>query len=219
MRALMLCAFAAAAFGCGVPESATEGSAASPIISPIRPTPPPPNCANETIFFPQTPAANDDPWQGHAPGFVLDTPHSSAFTSGFVVFGFDATLTTLVWSRSVPDQAGVDFYRSLPETRPFTCPLVVEVGQVGGAEVPTGSGGSVPGVYVCPLASDLATLKDSCICEPNPDPCGAAVCGSASDGCGHTVDCGSCQDATICSFGRCVSPHVPPPPVCHGACI
>ncbi|MGZ3427674.1 MAG: hypothetical protein ACXVCV_13545 [Polyangia bacterium] len=40
-------------------------------------------------------------------------------------------------------------------------------------------------------------------CVPNPDPCGGASCGSASDGCGTTVACGVCPRLLACIDGEC----------------
>jgi hypothetical protein len=45
-------------------------------------------------------------------------------------------------------------------------------------------------------------------CVPKPNPCGTATCGTASDGCGTTYSCGSCNLPQTCSFGSCVcKPH------------
>jgi hypothetical protein len=44
-------------------------------------------------------------------------------------------------------------------------------------------------------------LNNSCACTPLSNPCGARVCGMASDGCGKKVACGPSQGA--CASGAC----------------
>ena len=43
-------------------------------------------------------------------------------------------------------------------------------------------------------------------CAPKPDPCGAAECGDADDGCGTPVTCGTCDNGQACDAGSCCAP-------------
>jgi hypothetical protein len=56
-------------------------------------------------------------------------------------------------------------------------------------------------------AGQTCNSNHQCVtCVPIPSPCGAAVCGSASDGCGNSVKCGSCSGNDVCNKGACCTP-------------
>lgn len=55
--------------------------------------------------------------------------------------------------------------------------------------------------------AENVTKSDShnvCSCSPNPEPCGFNECGSAPDGCGGSVSCGTCMAGTYCKAGICL---------------
>lgn len=233
MKALVLCAFAVALVGCEAPETAAPAKStdsAQIILPGPRPTQPPPNCVNETWFFPTAHDPGDNPWAGVAPGFVVYSPYEGRFQQvGYIVYGFDSTLNKLVWYRNVLTSDDVDFYtnhdgtavpKTMPDTLPFNCPTMSdEMGQIGSVDVPGSDGGNTPQIWACADASSLATKRTSCLCQPNPDPCGSAECGTASDGCGLTYECGTCTGGFVCNFGSCVSRRPPPPVKCNPECI
>jgi hypothetical protein len=41
----------------------------------------------------------------------------------------------------------------------------------------------------------------TCLCEPST--CGSVTCGTISDGCGHTLNCGTCGSGEVCRGGSC----------------
>jgi hypothetical protein len=58
-----------------------------------------------------------------------------------------------------------------------------------------------PSAVVGYFVDNLRFTRHACV--PNPDPCGGAMCGSASDGCGTTVACGTCMRPLACIDGEC----------------
>lgn len=56
-------------------------------------------------------------------------------------------------------------------------------------------------------AGQICTENNQC-CEPMTadEACGAQECGSASDGCGRTLSCGTCPIGKTCTGGQCVTP-------------
>lgn len=56
-------------------------------------------------------------------------------------------------------------------------------------------------------------------CQPDPDPCGGAVCGTVDDGCGNDVECGTCSPGEPCVDGQCCAPKTCAdyPEACGGA--
>jgi hypothetical protein len=57
----------------------------------------------------------------------------------------------------------------------------------------------------CP-PGQIATEQNQC-CLPltRSQACGSRVCGSASNGCGGTLSCGTCPSGKTCSSGQCVA--------------
>lgn len=54
-------------------------------------------------------------------------------------------------------------------------------------------------------SSDQVCQSGVCVgCTPSTAACGAAVCGSVSDGCGGTISCGTCTSANSCVQGSCI---------------
>lgn len=76
---------------------------------------------------------------------------------------------------------------------PFTAPSTDNNLQIG-FEQNTAS----TGFYV----DNISLTHTACV--PKPNPCGTATCGKASDGCGTTYSCGTCDFSETCSFGTCV---------------
>ena len=58
-----------------------------------------------------------------------------------------------------------------------------------------------PSATVGFYADNVRIARHACV--PNPNPCGGASCGSASDGCGTTVACGVCGRLLACIDGEC----------------
>jgi hypothetical protein len=214
---LTLSAVVLVAVGCGVPGVAPEGSVSSqigppPIHGPVVPA----GCFLDhwLVLGPDT---SVNPWTGLAPGYVAYT----AWNGGYIVYGYDTTLTNVQWLRWAGDKATVTVYQNMAGTLPYHCAPTynTEVGQIGSVDVPVPGGGNTPpGTANCPDPTNLHTLQMACAC-PNSDPCADVECGTASDGCGNTFECGGCASRWTCSFGTCVPLHVPNPTPCHGACI
>lgn len=61
----------------------------------------------------------------------------------------------------------------------------------------------------CPLPAQCASGRRGCLeaCNCRPTTCAALglQCGVATDGCGHTLDCGGCPGGSTCFTGRCVT--------------
>lgn len=61
-------------------------------------------------------------------------------------------------------------------------------------------------------ASISCTLNEPCVCTPKSkaEACGTWTCGSASDGCGNTINCGDCVSPDTCQLSggnyTCVAP-------------
>jgi hypothetical protein len=205
-----------AAVGCGAPGATPEGHVSSQISRPIYGPKVPAGCYADHWLVETDPGTGVNPWTGIAPGYVAYT----AWNGGFIVYGFDTTLTTVQWSRWAADQATVTVYQNMTGTLPYHCATTynTEVGQIGSVEVPVPGGDSTPpGTANCPDPTNLKSLQMACAC-PNQDPCAGMECGTASDGCGNTFECGGCSSNWICDDGTCAPKHVINPP-CHGVCI
>ena len=154
LRLLTLSMFAFAVIGCLPPESAPEGSttAADTAISCVD------TCEEAPVIT--DPAYN--PWAGQAPGYIVPVPSGS----GFVLFGYDATLTTPAsWRPFVTDCAALKQYLayslSCPAALPASCrsQISVQIGQVGGGGlVPIDGNGNDPCKIVCDGPASLAPL-------------------------------------------------------------
>jgi len=54
---------------------------------------------------------------------------------------------------------------------------------------------------------DATCATGSCSCTPTRTCASAeAVCGPVDDGCGHALDCGTCDAAQVCRAGQCCQP-------------
>ncbi|HWE26492.1 MAG TPA: hypothetical protein VHB97_00750 [Polyangia bacterium] len=208
------CAFAFAVVGCLPPDNTPVASTTAAETLP---------CADTCV----TPAGNttENPWAvaGVAPGYVVPV----GLGTGYVAFGYDSTLTNLSWARLVPDCITLQHYLGTQTgSLQFTCPSenqcqvprTIEIGQVGGGgQVPIEGGGNNPCRIICASPDTVETLFEECVCHPQPMNCDGAVCGSVSDGCGHTTVCGTCKAPTTCQDGLCLAKL--PPITCHGDCI
>jgi hypothetical protein len=72
----------------------------------------------------------------------------------------------------------------------------------------TGGEGGAGGGLATASSSATGTGGEGGACEPKPTPCAGATCGSADDGCGHTVQCGSCFSNQVCTAGACCTPDI-----------
>ena len=214
LRLLTSCTFAFAVVGCLPPDQAPIAATTAAETLP---------CADSCV----TPVGNttENPWAvaGVAPGYVV----SASWGTGFVAFGYDATLTNVAWARIVPDCPTLQHYLGTTTgSLQFTCPSenqcqlprTIEIGQVGGGQVPIEGGGNTGCHFLCANPDTVETLFEECVCHPQPMNCDGSECGSVSDGCGHTVVCGTCQRPATCQEGLCIVGKLPPVK-CNGACI
>jgi hypothetical protein len=73
--------------------------------------------------------------------------------------------------------------------------------------------GGLGGTYYCQACPEGQVCDDSSneCCVPS---CGSAVCGSLpDDGCGYTIDCGTCSSGQTCVAGACCLSACPAPSV------
>ncbi len=84
-----------------------------------------------------------------------------------------------------------------------TCADVVAGGAQCGQGIDDSCGGTITDCGTCTGAQDVCGTTFQCECVPNNAACAGKVCGSASDGCNGTVQCGTNGGACGAGTGAC----------------